>query len=136
MKQLVDAAREPGLLAYRSGNPVGWIAVAPRHDYLRIAVYGSPDAWVIGCLYVVEDARGSGIAKQLISRAVAYASERGATVIEAIPRGWRMNGIEGPGPLAQSLLAAGFSAVDPIVDGVYFRMVLGHLSPWLSLSAC
>ena len=34
---LVKNGREPGLLAYADGEPVGWVAVAPREEYPRLA---------------------------------------------------------------------------------------------------
>ena len=54
MGKLVGAGREPGLLAYDDGSPVGWVAVAPR-----------------------------GIASELLDAAVAYAFSHGATSVEA-----------------------------------------------------
>ena len=36
MKELVDAGERPGLLAYRDGEPVGWVSVAPREQFPRI----------------------------------------------------------------------------------------------------
>src|ERR1041384_986969 len=33
MRKLVKAGAEPGILAYRDGEPIGWCAVAPREDY-------------------------------------------------------------------------------------------------------
>ena len=36
MAKLVRDGREPGLLAYDDGMPVGWIAIAPRRDYTAI----------------------------------------------------------------------------------------------------
>jgi len=34
LRRLVDR-RPPGLLAYEGGEPVGWIAVAPREEFRR-----------------------------------------------------------------------------------------------------
>ena len=46
METLVRDGREPGLLAYEGGQPVGWISVAPREAYpvlLRSPQYGPRD---------------------------------------------------------------------------------------------
>ena len=37
LRHLVFAGAEPGLLAYRAGQPAGWCAIAPREDYPRLA---------------------------------------------------------------------------------------------------
>jgi GNAT superfamily N-acetyltransferase len=83
----------PGLLAYRDGRPVGWCAVAPRADYLRILnsrvlkpVDEDPGVWSIVCFYVVRGERGGGLAAALLKAAVAYAADHGATAVEGYPR--------------------------------------------------
>ena len=80
------------LLAYQDGEPVGWIAVAPRSELTRVIrsrttppVDGAP-VWVIPCITVRKAHRGRGIAVALIRAAVDYASEHGAAEVEAYPR--------------------------------------------------
>lgn len=58
---VVVANQVPGLLAYRDGRPIGWVAVAPRSDDERVAGRGSGaaqdrDVWSIVCFYI--DRRG------------------------------------------------------------------------------
>ncbi|HPC11865.1 MAG TPA: GNAT family N-acetyltransferase, partial [candidate division Zixibacteria bacterium] len=36
MQKLVRAGTEPGILAYDGERPVGWCAVAPREEYVRL----------------------------------------------------------------------------------------------------
>ena len=36
MRQIVESGAVPGLLAYHEGQPIGWVAVAPRKDYSRL----------------------------------------------------------------------------------------------------
>ena len=71
---------------------MGWIAVAPRSEFTRVVrsratppVDDEP-VWVIPCITVRRAHRGRGIAIQLIQAAVAYASEQGASLVEAYAR--------------------------------------------------
>ncbi|MBI3099577.1 MAG: GNAT family N-acetyltransferase [Planctomycetes bacterium] len=87
--------RAPGLLAYRDGEPVGWVAIAPRGELGRVdASKATPrvdgvDVWVIPCITVRRAARGEGIAVALIREAVSYAAGKGAPAVEAYPRAGR-----------------------------------------------
>ena len=83
--------RAPGLVAYRSGQPIGWVSVGPREDYERLEhsrVLGRVDerpVWSIVCFVVARRSRGEGIATALLSAAVDYARDHGATLLEAYP---------------------------------------------------
>jgi GNAT superfamily N-acetyltransferase len=92
MRKLARNGREPGLLAYDDGAPVGWVAVAPRDEYgqlLRSRVYAPTDedegVWSIVCFYVDPRAKRKGVARALLEAAVDHALARGATAIEAFP---------------------------------------------------
>src|SRR5580765_4892432 len=37
LRAIVTAGERPGILAYAGGEPVGWCAVAPRAEYVRLA---------------------------------------------------------------------------------------------------
>ena len=92
MTKLARRRHAPGLLAFEGDEPVGWIAIAPRTEFGRIAAsratprVDDTDVWVIPCLTVRKTARGRGIGLALIQAAVAYATEQGAPAIEAYPR--------------------------------------------------
>jgi GNAT superfamily N-acetyltransferase len=92
MTRIARRRRAPGLLAYEGGEPVGWIALAPRTEYRRIeASSATPrvddvDVWVIPCITVRPMARGRGIAIALIREAVRFARKHGAPALEAYPR--------------------------------------------------
>jgi GNAT superfamily N-acetyltransferase len=92
MTELARRPIAPGLLAFEDGEPVGWIAIAPRRELSRAAASRATpavddhDVWVIPCITVRKTARGRGIAVALIRAAVAYAGENGAPLVEAYPR--------------------------------------------------
>lgn len=83
--------RAPGLIAYRDGQPVGWVSLGPRDDYPRLqhsrvlAPLDERPVWSIVCFVVSRRARGQGIATALLDAAIAYATEHGATLLEAYP---------------------------------------------------
>jgi GNAT superfamily N-acetyltransferase len=92
MTKLASRRRAPGLLAFRNNEPVGWIAIAPRRELLRIATsratppVDDQEVWVIPCFTVRKADRGRGIAVSLVQAAVRYAAEHGASIVEAYPR--------------------------------------------------
>ena len=92
MTHLAGQIPSPGLLAFMGGEPVGWIAVAPRGEFTRVdRSRATPPAddepvWLIPCITVRKGYRGQGIAVALIRAAVAYAGEHGAPAVEAYPR--------------------------------------------------
>jgi GNAT superfamily N-acetyltransferase len=95
MHALVEAGSEPGLLAYRDGQPVGWVSVAPRPQYGRILrsrrIGPAPEEaadeqiWSVVCFWIPRKERGKGVANALLKGAVQHAEERGAAVLEAYP---------------------------------------------------
>lgn len=91
LKALVDAGRSPGLIAYRGKVPVGWVSLGPRDEFARLQrspvmkpVDDKP-VWSVICFVVPAAHRVQGIAHALLQGAIAYARERGATLIEAYP---------------------------------------------------
>jgi GNAT superfamily N-acetyltransferase len=92
MGTVVRAGREPGLLAYDDGSPVGWISIAPREEFdaiLRSPQYRPRDdeegVWSIVCLTIDRPARERGVARVLVDAAVEHAFGRGAFAVEAYP---------------------------------------------------
>jgi GNAT superfamily N-acetyltransferase len=87
-----------GVLAYRDGEPVGWVATGPRGRYGRLLrsplLKGRQDdagAWMVPCFFVRRDVRGQGLTDDLLTAAVALAADNGAPAVEAVP-------LAGPGP--------------------------------------
>lgn len=97
MKKTVDKGEKPGLLAYRHGEAVGWLAIAPRPDTPEwnigrkaSIVTDEADAhdqsvWGATCFFVRRDARRTGVTTALLDAGVAYAKKQGATRVEACP---------------------------------------------------
>jgi GNAT superfamily N-acetyltransferase len=81
----------PGLVAYRDDRVIGWVSLGPREDYDRLAfsrVLAPVDdvpVWSIVCFVVSRTSRGQGVAVALLDAAIAYARERGASMLEAYP---------------------------------------------------
>ncbi|MCV0402558.1 MAG: GNAT family N-acetyltransferase [Chloroflexi bacterium] len=90
-RAVMEHGRAPGLIAYRSGEPIGWVSVGPREDYERLEhsrVLGRVDerpVWSIVCFVVARRSRGEGVATALLSAAIDYARDHGATLLEAYP---------------------------------------------------
>ena len=92
MGALVRSGREPGLLAYDDGSPVGWISIAPREEFealLRSPQYRPRDdddrVWSIVCLTIDRPARQRGVAGSLVDAAIGHAFAHGASAVEAYP---------------------------------------------------
>ena len=83
--------RAPGSIAYRDGEAIGWVSLAPREDFERLehstvlARVDEKPVWSIVCFVVGRRARGQGVAKALLAAAIEYARDHGATLLEAYP---------------------------------------------------
>jgi GNAT superfamily N-acetyltransferase len=81
----------PGLVAYRDDRAVGWVSLAPREDYERLASskilapLDDTPVWSIVCFVVSRGVRGQGIAAALLDAAIEFARTHGATTLEAYP---------------------------------------------------
>jgi len=91
MKEAVDSGEEPGLLAYSGGEPVGWVALAPRERLAHLErsrtlkhVDDRP-VWSIVCFVVDKRVRGRGMMTKLVAAAVEHARRHGATIVEGYP---------------------------------------------------
>jgi GNAT superfamily N-acetyltransferase len=110
-----------GLLALDDDGPAGWVAVAPRASYPRLATSkitrsdAGPDTWSVTCFFVHRRARRLGLAATLLGAAVDFAAGRGAAAVEGHPvdtEGARRSaGDLYHGTLAM-FRAAGFALVD------------------------
>jgi GNAT superfamily N-acetyltransferase len=94
MEKLLVGGTVPGLLAYRGADPIGWVAVSPRDELVRLqsspglhAEEETEDGrpWSISCFYVHRTAWRSGVGTALLDAAVTRAVEHGATAVEGYP---------------------------------------------------
>lgn len=91
MRSIVTEGAEPGLLAYRDGEPVGWVSLGPRDAFGRLdrsRVLGRVDeeeVWSIVCFYIHRGHRRGGVGKALLRGAIEHAAARGARWLEAYP---------------------------------------------------
>ena len=128
MRTLVKEGREPGLIAYEDGVPVGWVSVSPQEDFgqlVRSKHYGpvadEEGVWSIVCFHVHPSARHRGLAKALLSAAVDHALSRGASAIEAYPHERRADYMGS----AEMFQAAGFRPV----RAASVRTIVRYLPP-------
>ncbi len=91
-RAIVRKGKEPGVLAYDGGEPIGWCAVAPREEFPRLEnsrVWKRIDdqpVWSITCLFVSKGYRNKGVSAKLIEAAWKLAKRQGATVVEGYPQ--------------------------------------------------
>ena len=91
MKALVDAGREPGILAYEDGKAVGWCALAPRTEYTsleRARILKPVDddpVWAVSCFFIAKTHRRRGLTAKLLEAAVAFVAARGGKLVEGYP---------------------------------------------------
>jgi GNAT superfamily N-acetyltransferase len=114
MRRVVSAGRPPGVLAYMGAEAVGWCAVGPREEFVRLerarVLRRIDDApvWSIVCLFVAPPYRRQGISTALIDGAARFAAGRGATLVEGYPQ--EAHGRDLPPPFAWTGTRAAFAA--------------------------
>jgi GNAT superfamily N-acetyltransferase len=88
---LVEAGVEPGLVGYLDGEPVGWISLGPREDYLKLRrssimkPVDDAEVWSVVCTYVAKPHRGLGLQHKLLAGAMDWARDHGVRLLEAYP---------------------------------------------------
>lgn len=91
MHQLVKKNKPIGLLAFDGNKAVGWCAVAPREEYIRLEsskvlkpVDDKP-VWSVSCFFIKKEYRRKGLSQLLLKEAIKYAKSNGATIVEGYP---------------------------------------------------
>jgi GNAT superfamily N-acetyltransferase len=95
LRRLAGSGSPPGLIAYSGGEPVGWVSVGPRPEFGRILrspitrldgdEAADASVWSVVCFFIPRRHRGSGVAPELLRRAVAHAEASGARAVEGYP---------------------------------------------------
>jgi GNAT superfamily N-acetyltransferase len=90
MKELVRKS-SPGIIAYASGKAVGWCAVAPRSEYIRLETsrvlkpVDDKKVWSVSCFFIHKQFRQKGLSIQLLKAVVDFSILNGAKIIEGYP---------------------------------------------------
>ena len=90
-KALVQAGEPTGLIGYRGTTPMGWVSVAPRAQYAKLArspvmkPLDDAPVWSIVCFVVPQAHRGQGVATALLQGTLAWARRQGIALLEAYP---------------------------------------------------
>lgn len=91
LKKLVNKGAPTGILAYLGADPIGWCAIAPRHDLIKLELHRTLKriddwpVWSIVCLFVAKEFRQKGASVALIKAAAEWAQAQGANIVEAYP---------------------------------------------------
>jgi GNAT superfamily N-acetyltransferase len=94
LKRLVVGGTVPGLLAYRDGRAVGWVAVSPRSELVRLDRVptlrsaeepGDEQTWSVSCFYVHRSEWRRSVGAALLAAAVDRAEEHSASAVEGYP---------------------------------------------------
>ena len=107
MKSLIESGEQRGCLAFAGDEPVGWVSVGPRADYLRMdrsRVLRTPydeRAWSVPCFYIRRDWQRRGVSRLLLREAVKLARDCGASHLLAYP----IVSSKGPGQAVPSVFA-------------------------------
>lgn len=91
MKKIVTGGCEPGILAYDHGQPVGWCAVAPREEFIRLEAsrvlspVDDQSVWSVTCFFIVKEFRRKGLSTELLKAVIRYCKKKKVKIIEAYP---------------------------------------------------
>ncbi len=91
MRTLIEQNRKTGVLAYIDGEPIGWCAVAPREEYLRLEnsrvlkrIDDEP-VWSVTCFFISKSFRRKGISVELLNGVIKYCQINNVKIIEGYP---------------------------------------------------
>ncbi len=91
MKRLIESGKALGCLAFAGDEPIGWVSVGPRADYVRMdnsrvfKTQYDEGAWSIPCFFLRRDWQRRGVSRLLLRQAVSLARRRGAPRLLAYP---------------------------------------------------
>ncbi len=91
MHALVSGGKQVGLLGILDGKAVGWCALSPREDFVRIEksrTHKRTDdepVWSVPCFYTDKKYRGTGVSEEMLKGVIKYARENNIKILEAYP---------------------------------------------------
>ena len=122
LQEVVASGRQPGLVAYSGGEPVGWVSVAPREEFLphlertRVLRPAPGDGvWSVLCFVVKPGHRREGVATALLAAAVDFARSQRARAVEGHPIDdslREVHAMEAYVGVASMFARAGFTEID------------------------
>jgi GNAT superfamily N-acetyltransferase len=130
LRALSESEEPPGLVAFDPDAPtraIGWLSLGPRSAFEKIVhskvipTIDDRPVWSIVCFAVSSSARGRGISRALLERAIEYSRERGAKSLEAYP-------VRLPGGEARVDSSAAFTGTLEMFEQNGFRVVADRAS--------
>jgi GNAT superfamily N-acetyltransferase len=91
MKKLVESNAEPGILAYFNDEPIGWCAIAPRENFIRLEKskvlkrIDDEAVWSIPCFFIKKEFRRKGFSTEILMAAAEYCKSKGVKIVEGYP---------------------------------------------------
>lgn len=91
LKKITMEGNVPGLVACVDGVPAGWVSVAPRAEFSRLArsnvtkAVDDQPVWSVVCFYIAKPYRKQDLSTTLLKAAVDYARQQGAKIVEGYP---------------------------------------------------
>ena len=91
MRRLVVSGKSLGALAFAGEEPVGWCAIGPRSDFVRLnraptlACTDIERVWSLPCFFIKPGWRDKGVATALLRHALKSLRKRGAEIAEGYP---------------------------------------------------
>src|SRR5687767_8135706 len=125
LKKLIKKT-SPGIIAYADDKAVGWCAVAPRSEYIRLDTsrilkpVDDQPVWSISCFFIQKGFRNKGLSKQLLGSAVGFAISNGAKIVEGYPvesKTGKMPDVFAWTGFSRTFIKAGFKEVERRSEG-------------------
>jgi len=91
MHKIVIGGRPTGMLAIYQKKAVGWMALAPREDYIKIEKsrtlkrIDDKPVWSITCFFVKKEFSKMGLSQKMIQAVIEYAAKNNIKMLEAYP---------------------------------------------------
>jgi len=91
MKKLINSNTQPGIIAYSGNEPIGWCAIAPRDNFIRLEKsrvlqkIDSEIVWSVPCFFIKKEFRRKGLSTEILKAAIEFSKSKGAKIVEGYP---------------------------------------------------